>query len=294
MSLAYIATMLDWITGSETELRLSGFLGALVLFSVLEAAFPRRKRSQNRIHRWTTNIGMVVTANLLMRSLAFGIPLIAGASAAAWAETRGIGLLNQFSLPIGVDTVLALLSLDFAIWLQHVISHRVPLFWRFHAMHHADHDFDATTALRFHPAEIVASSLYKVAWVMALGPSVAAVILFEIVLNACALFNHSNLALPRGLDRMLRWGFVTPDMHRVHHSDRPNEHHRNFGFCLSIWDRLFGTYKAQPALGHTTMTIGFGKASPAHPERFWSSLIFPAIWSPKSAEAVRTKEKQAP
>ncbi|MEO0817617.1 MAG: sterol desaturase family protein [Pseudomonadota bacterium] len=277
--------MTDWIASSETTLRVAAFLGALGVFCALEALFPRRKRRQERMRRWSTNIAIVVTANLVLRALAIAAPVIAGVAAAAWAAHSGFGLLNGVDLPVGLEVALALIALDFAIWLQHVISHRVPVFWRIHAMHHADRDIDATTALRFHPVEIAASSLYKAVWILALGPAVAAVILFEILLNACALFNHANLALPKWLDRALRLAIVTPDMHRVHHSDRPNEHHRNFGFCLSIWDRVFGTYTAQPALGHRAMEIGLGKIGPAHPERLGESLMFPITWTRKSAEA---------
>jgi sterol desaturase/sphingolipid hydroxylase (fatty acid hydroxylase superfamily) len=165
--------------------------------------------------------------------------------------------------------------LDFAIWLQHVLSHRVPALWQVHQVHHADRDFDVTTALRFHPVEIGLSMLYKVVWVLALGAPVAAVIIFEVILNAFAIFNHANVALPGRLDRALRVVIVTPDMHRVHHSVLAREHHNNFGFNLSVWDRVFGTYTAQPRDGHDGMTIGLPQFQSEAPARLAWSLSLP-------------------
>jgi sterol desaturase/sphingolipid hydroxylase (fatty acid hydroxylase superfamily) len=165
--------------------------------------------------------------------------------------------------------------LDFAIWVQHVLSHQIPVLWRLHRVHHADVDFDVTTALRFHPVEIGLSMLYKVLWVLVLGPTALAVLIFEILLNACAMFSHSNVDVPKGLDRVLRTVLVTPDMHRVHHSVLANEHNANFGFNLSIWDRLFGTYTPEPQGGHHGMTIGLPAYQSEQPTHLAWSLRLP-------------------
>jgi sterol desaturase/sphingolipid hydroxylase (fatty acid hydroxylase superfamily) len=195
--------------------------------------------------------------------------------AAAWSEARGIGLLNLVNLPGWLEAALAVVVLDFAIWLQHLLAHRIEALWLFHRMHHADVDFDVTTALRFHPVEIGLSMIYKVVWVIALGASPVAVLIFEVVLNGLAMFNHANVALPERVDRVLRQLVVTPDMHRVHHSVIAREHHSNFGFNLSVWDRMFRTYNAQPAAGHEAMTIGLQAWQSEAPARLGWSLRLP-------------------
>lgn len=239
----------------EITLRLGVFLGVFAGLAVLERFLPRRKPVQPGLRRWFTNLALVVIDTATVRVLALALPILAVA-AAVDAGQLGFGLFNQLNWPIWVELVLAVVILDFAIWLQHLITHKVPLFWRFHRVHHADRDFDVTTALRFHPLEIAASALFKVGLVYLLGPSALAVVLFEVLLNATAMFNHANLALPAWLDRALRLVLVTPDMHRVHHSARRDEHDSNYGFSLSVWDRIFGTYKAQPVAGHDGMTVG--------------------------------------
>jgi sterol desaturase/sphingolipid hydroxylase (fatty acid hydroxylase superfamily) len=178
---------------------------------------------------------------------------------AAVASEQGWGLFNLIELPYWLVVLLCVIAMDFVIWLQHVMVHAVPLLWRLHRVHHADLDYDLTTGARFHPLEILLSMLIKFATIMVLGPPVIAVIIFEIVLNGMAMFNHANVKLPAGLDRLLRWFFVTPDMHRVHHSVEDDEANSNFGFNLSLWDRLFGTYRDQPRAGHEGMTIGIRK-----------------------------------
>lgn len=187
--------------------------------------------------------------------MALALPVLA-VSAAVDAKGLGLGLFNRLEWPVWVELLLCLLIFDLAIWLQHLITHKVPLFWRFHRVHHADRDFDVTTALRLHPVEIVASAMLKVGLVYLIGPSALAVIVFEVLLNATAIFNHANLRLPLGLDRLLRLILVTPDMHRVHHSARREEHDSNYGFSLSVWDRMFRTYVPQPLAGHEAMTVG--------------------------------------
>lgn len=239
----------------ETAIRLSVFLGLFAVFAVLEALAPRRVRVQPRNGRWFTNLSITVLNTFALRALSIVLPFLAvGAAIDAWVQ--GWGLLNHVAWPLWVEVLTAVLVLDLAIWAQHLISHRVPLFWRFHRMHHADRDMDVTTALRFHPVEILASMVLKIGLVYLLGPQAIAVVLFEVLLNGSALFNHSNLRLPGWLDGVIRLVLVTPDMHRVHHSVIRAEHDSNYGFALSLWDRIFRTYRAQPEGGHDGMTVG--------------------------------------
>ena len=191
--------------------------------------------------------------NTLLLRLLFPV---AAVGLAATAATQGWGLLNHFAVPFWVAVPLAVIAMDLVIWLQHVMVHAVPTLWRLHRVHHADLDYDLTTGARFHPIEIVLSMLIKFATILVLGPPVVAVILFEVILNGMAMFNHGNVGLPEGLDRRLRWVLVTPDMHRVHHSVEADETNSNFGFNLSWWDRLFGTYREAPRAGQVGMTIG--------------------------------------
>lgn len=240
---------------NETLIRLAVFLGLFAVLATLEALLPRRVRSQPRGKRWLTNWSVTVINALTLRLIAFAMPLLA-VGAALDAEAQGWGLFNAVEIPPWVEIAAVVLILDFAIWLQHLITHKVPILWRLHRVHHADVDMDVTTAIRFHPIEIALSMLLKIGLVYALGPAAIAVVIFEIVLNGTAMFNHSNLALPQWLDRMVRQVLVTPDMHRVHHSVHRAEHDSNYGFSLSLWDRLFGTYIAQPAAGHEAMEVG--------------------------------------
>jgi sterol desaturase/sphingolipid hydroxylase (fatty acid hydroxylase superfamily) len=202
--------------------------------------------------RWTNNLGVVVVDMIVLR---LSFPILA-VGLALLAQERGWGLLNAFDVPLWLAFAVSVLTLDLAIYLQHVMFHAVPALWRLHRMHHADLEFDVTTGLRFHPVEILLSMGIKLAVVAVLGPPAVAVLVFEVLLNATAMFNHSNVRLPLGLDRVLRWIVVTPDMHRVHHSIHPSETNSNFGFNLPWWDRLLGTYRAQPRQGHEAMTIG--------------------------------------
>ncbi|MDB9857700.1 sterol desaturase family protein [Amylibacter sp.] len=244
--------MIEAILNAEPTLRLAAFLGILVTMALWEVAAPRRRRDIPRVTRWTNNIALVVLDTAILR-LTF--PILA-VGLAVMAEEQGWGLFNIVDVPIWVSIVASMLLLDLAIYLQHVMFHAVPGLWRLHRMHHADLDFDATTGLRFHPIEILISMGVKLAVVAALGPPAVAVLLFEVLLNATALFNHANINLPRRLDRVLRLVVVTPDMHRVHHSVDPRETNSNYGFNLPWWDRLLGTYVAQPAKGHEGMEIG--------------------------------------
>ena len=262
---------------SETILRLGIFAGALILFSSLEAIFPRRTRNLPRQTRWLTHLGITVIDSLAVRLLG---PLTAIA-VAIWASGKGIGLFNLTHLPLWVEITLAFILLDFAIYLQHVISHRIPLFWRFHKVHHTDRDLDASSAVRFHPVEILLSMLYKCGLVLLIGPAAIAILIFEIVLNASAIFNHANLKLPITLDKSLRIFIVTPDMHRVHHSVIEGETNSNYGFNFSIWDKLCRTYKAQPKAGHDAMKIGLSEHQNSAPANLLWSLKLPFAKSPK-------------
>jgi sterol desaturase/sphingolipid hydroxylase (fatty acid hydroxylase superfamily) len=236
----------------EAAIRLGCFSLVLLLMILWEWRRPRRIPSLPRGRRWPANLGIIVVDSVVMRLV---FPVLA-VGMAGLAADQGWGLFNQFNAPFWLAFIASLLLLDLAIYAQHVIFHRVPWLWRLHRMHHTDLDFDVTTALRFHPLEIVLSMLIKLAVVVALGAPAVAVMLFEVILNATAMFNHGNVRLPLSLDRRLRWVVVTPDMHRVHHSVRVEETDSNFGFNLPWWDRLFGTYRDQPRAGHTGMTIG--------------------------------------
>ncbi|WP_372612396.1 sterol desaturase family protein [Aquicoccus sp.] len=258
---------------NEALIRLAVFLGLFALFATLEAWAPRRPRSQPRGTRWFTNWAIVVIDTLTLRALALFMPLLA-VGAAMDAGANGWGLFNHLDWPAWLEITLAVLILDFAIWAQHLITHKVPILWRLHRVHHADRDFDVTTAIRFHPVEIALSMLLKIGLVYLLGPAALAVVLFEIILNGTAMFNHANLRLPLWLDRWLRLVLVTPDMHRVHHSIHRHEHDSNYGFSLSIWDRMFRTYIAQPGAGHDDMTIGL-EWQDDRPSRLGWSLWLP-------------------
>lgn len=236
----------------EPMIRLSAFLGVFLVMAVWEAASPRRRRHVLRLLRWSNNLALVALDTAVLR-VAFTILAVGAAMIAA---EQGWGLLNLVALPEWLAILVAVLVLDLAVYGQHVLFHHVPWFWRLHRMHHADLDFDVTTALRFHPLEIMLSMLIKLGVVVLLGAPAVAVVIFEVLLNATAMFNHANLRLPAWLDRGLRLVLVTPDMHRVHHSVRREETNSNYGFNLSVWDRLFGTYRDQPKDGHEAVTIG--------------------------------------
>lgn len=237
----------------ESIIRLISFLGVLTLMMALEALFPRRPRSFSRFRRWPSNLGIVILDTLVVRLI---FATILPVTLAAWCEQHGFGLLQILGLPTWGQIALGVILLDLAIYGQHVAFHLWRPLWMLHRMHHADLDFDCTTALRFHPLEILISVVWKLALVLALGVPAAGVVLFEVLLNACALFNHSNLYLPLRLDSIVRLAMVTPDMHRVHHSTDMNEANSNYGFNFPWWDRIFGTYISQPAQGHETMPIG--------------------------------------
>lgn len=262
--------MIEFILTHEQTLRLGVFLGFLLLLSCLEWVFPKRVRVQNRLLRWG-NHALISFVNTFVLYL-LG-PLIA-VSVALWASAQGVGLFHKLNLPVWAELILTLILFDLAIYAQHVATHYVKPLWALHKVHHTDRDLDASSALRFHPVEIMLSMLYKCVMVVLIGPAVFAVILYEILLNCFAIFNHANLSVPRTLDRVLRVFIVTPDMHRVHHSVIETETNSNFGNFLSIWDRLFKTYTAEPRAGHEGMTLGlteYQHDQTAHP--LWSFAL---------------------
>jgi len=240
---------------NEATIRLSVFLGLFALFAIIETLAPGKARVETRKRRWVANWGLSILNTLTINLMAWVLPFLA-VGAAADAAIHGWGLFNAIDLPNWVEVLLAILILDFAIWFQHLITHKIPVLWRLHQVHHADRDMDVTTAIRFHPVEIALSMGLKIGLVYLLGPAALAVILFEIILNGSALFNHANINLPPKLDAAVRLLLVTPDMHRVHHSDIRAEHDSNYGFSLSIWDRIFRTYVARPSKGRDAMTVG--------------------------------------
>jgi len=237
---------------NETVIRIAAFVGVFTLVAAWEAISPRRRPALTRKVRWPHNVGLLLIDILVLRFLAPG----AAVAVAFSAEAGGWGLLNALALPLWFEVLVAVILLDLVIYFQHVMFHAVPTLWRLHRVHHADVDFDATTGVRFHPLEILLSTTLKCAAVAAFGASALAVLIFELLLNATAMFNHANASLLPVAERWLRRLVVTPDMHRVHHSIRYNESSSNFGFNLPWWDRAFGTYKAQPQDGHDRMVIG--------------------------------------
>jgi sterol desaturase/sphingolipid hydroxylase (fatty acid hydroxylase superfamily) len=243
---------MSWVMSHEAGIRLGFFVGVFVLMAVWELVVPRRQLTAAKGARWFSNLGIMVVGTVVVRvifpSAAIGMAFL--------AAERGWGLFNNVDLAPAVSIAVSVLILDLVIYLQHVLFHAVPALWRLHMVHHADVDFDLTTGVRFHPLEILLSMLIKFAAVVLLGPPAVAVIIFEVVLNATSVFNHANVRLPTAVDRVLRLLVVTPDMHRVHHSVKTPETNSNFGFNLPWWDRLLGTYRAQPEGGHKSMTIG--------------------------------------
>lgn len=233
-------------------IRLFFFIVGFSLFAVWETKFPRKQLTQNRAVRWLNNLGLIGVNSICTALL---MPIVAY-QAALLVEQHGIGLFNMISLPYPLVVFASVVLLDLAIYTQHVVFHYFPILWKLHRVHHADQDIDVTTAARFHPIEIILSLWIKIACITLLGAPAIAVLIFEVLLNVSAMFNHSNGRMPLALDKQLRKLFVTPDMHRVHHSIKIKETNSNFGFFLSIWDRVFSTYIPQPELGHDKCVIG--------------------------------------
>ncbi len=247
--------MTEFVVTYEGMIRLAFFGGIFMIIGLVELLVPRRPLSTSKKSRWFANIGIVFINTFLLRLLfpagAVGVSL--------WIGRHGWGMFHLVQWPLWVELVLTVILLDVVIYIQHVMFHALPILWRLHMMHHADMDYDLTTGTRFHPIEIVISMGIKAGAITLLGAPVVGVIIFEILLNGAAMFNHGNFFIPLGLDRVLRLLVVTPDMHRVHHSVFPSETNSNFGFNLPWWDRLFGTYRSQPMKGHDQMTIGLNQ-----------------------------------
>ncbi len=262
---------MDLPTDTTTALRIGLFVGFFALFAALEAIWPRRQRSLSRWLRWPTHFGLSVLGSLLLKVL---LP-IGAAGFSATIATKQLGLLNVVTLPTWVEIAAAVLLLDLAIYAQHIAFHRIGWLWRLHRVHHADTDLDASSGFRFHPGEILLSFGFKLVLILVFGIHWFAVILFEILLNGSAIFNHANFRIAQSADRHLRRLIVTPDMHRVHHSTDGAEQQRNFGFCLSLWDKIFRTYQAQPEAGHKDMEIGLKEVPSLDAARFTSVILMP-------------------
>ena len=264
---------MDILSNSETLFRLSFFLGALVILAIYELVAPRRVLERSRGVRWYSNLGISafnsIIVNIIFPLMPVGLAVI--------VNERGWGIFHFYEVQSELVIVISIVILDLAIYFQHVLVHAVPVFWRFHRMHHADQDFDVTTGARFHPVEIILSMAIKMAVIILFGIPALAVLIFEVLLNATSMFNHSNIKLPIAFDKVLRFFLVTPDMHRVHHSILPSETNTNFGFNLPWWDHLFGTYKAQPRFGHANMVIGIDIFRSSHDLHLHRMLIQPII-----------------
>ncbi len=272
---------------SDGTFRMSIFAGIFVLMILLELWLPRRKRRFERLRRWPTNIGLLIADIAAVSAMSLVVPLSA-VFTAIWATSNGWGLLNNVNWPVWVEWLIAILVLDLVIWSQHLVTHKIPLLWRLHRVHHSDVEMDATTAIRFHPVEIIFSVFVKSAAILLLGPAAAAVVVFEALVNGSAIFNHANFSLPPMADRLIRLVLVTPDMHRVHHSVHVKETDSNYGFALSVWDRMFGTYIAQPKDGHDKMVIGLGEWQNEAPNRWLWALALPFHNPPRSAPQSRS------
>ncbi|WP_371932730.1 sterol desaturase family protein [Roseibium sp. MMSF_3544] len=255
------------------QLRMACFGGIFLIMALLEAGLPRRRLENGRLKRWPTNWGLILLDSILVRLI---FP-IGGVGLALLAQEKGWGLFGILGWSGLLAGLITFLVLDLAVWGQHVASHKVPWFWRIHRVHHADSEVDATTALRFHPIEILLSFVWKGLVIVALGGPVEAVLIFEIVLNASAVFGHANVRIPKALDRLLRFVIVTPDMHRIHHSVIHRETDSNYGFYLSVWDRLFGTYIEEPEKGHDGMEIGLGPSLTPKAHQLPFSLAIPFL-----------------
>jgi sterol desaturase/sphingolipid hydroxylase (fatty acid hydroxylase superfamily) len=260
---------------SEASVRMAVFVTLFGSLAALELLSPQLERPELqgalKSKRWVTNVAMLLLSSLVLRIL---FPA-AAVGVAMWADAAGFGLFHWLGVPPLLAGLIAFVALDFAVWLEHVLSHKWHWLWRIHRVHHADNGFDLTTALRFHPLEILISMVWKGGLIALLGAPVLAVLVFEIVLNGMAMFNHANLRLPLKLDAALRLAVVTPDMHRIHHSQVTRETDSNYGFNLSVWDRLFGTYTAEPAKGRDGLDIGLAEFAAPQSSRLGWSLLLP-------------------
>jgi len=266
------------------------FFGILFIMALWEILAPRRRLRSSKTVRWVNNLGLVFFNSFILRVL---FPAAAVGVAVA-ARQQGWGLFNIYELSAPIAIIASVVIMDFVIYVQHVMVHAIPVLWRLHRVHHADPDYDVTTGARFHPLEIILSMLIKFATILLLGPPVVAVVMFEIILNATAMFNHGNVGLPPAIDRIMRWVVVTPDMHRVHHSIEDDEANSNFGFSLPWWDRLFGTYRDQPRAGHEGMTIGIHKFHDAKDVSWITGMLILPFRGRISSYAINRRQWSAP
>ena len=241
-----------------------------------EVLAPRRKWETSKATRWLNNLAISLINTMVLRM----VFVVGVTGVALLAQQHGWGVLNFVTWPEWTKILIAIIILDFVVYAQHVAFHKIPVLWRLHKVHHSDMDFDVTTAVRFHPMEILISMLIKIGAVLGIGASSTAVLIFEILLNGMALFNHSNVRIPSWIDRRLRWILVTPDMHRVHHSVMSQEMNSNYGFNLPWWDRLLKMYQSQPCLAHETMTIGLEQFRNPRKLTLWHLLCLPFIAEP--------------
>ncbi|WP_372881145.1 sterol desaturase family protein [Psychromonas sp.] len=262
---------MDVLIEFEQVIRPAVFLALLVLLAAAEFFFPLAKRKCTRAYQWGINLGMVLLDSLILKLI---FPLLA-VGVAHYAAEQGLGLFNLVALPVAVTLLLSLLMLDLLIYGQHVLMHNLPLLWRLHRVHHTELGLDVTSAVRFHPIEIVISMVIKMIFVLLMGIPVAAVIIFEILLNALALFNHSNIKLPKAVDAILRKLIVTPEVHWIHHSEKVRETNSNYGFNLIIWDKLFSTYIAKPQVDYPKMQQGLRQFGLQKPLSLYQLLILP-------------------
>lgn len=244
--------MSDWLINNDAWLRLAFFGCVFVVCILVQRLIPKKQIRQTATHRSLNNLIMPVAAGLLARLVTPLLPIFV----AAWATEQGLGLFNVLAAPAVIAAGVSIVSLDLAIYWQHRLMHRVPLLWRLHRMHHSDTALDVTTGVRFHPGEFLISLIYKSTLVILLGAPVIAVLIFEVLLNAASLFNHSNIGLRPQTDKLLRWFLVTPDMHRIHHSTNPSETNSNFSFSVPYWDYCFGSYTPEPSKPYDSMPIG--------------------------------------
>ena len=275
---------------SEPVIRLLAFSTIFITLAAIELIAPRLEREEMRgaykSRRWFTNLAMVVLSSVALRIV---FPL-AAVGAALWAQSNGYGLFPLLGLPLWLAGLLAFIVLDFAVWLEHLVSHKWPWLWRIHRMHHADTGFDLTTALRFHPLEIVLSMVWKATVIIALGAPPLAVLVFEIVLNGASMFNHANIKLPKAVDAALRLIIVTPDMHRIHHSTDRRETDSNYGFNLAIWDRMFSTYTQSPRRGDTGIEIGLSEWRDSRTANLGWAIALPFRSAPPASPGAKTDQ----
>ncbi len=263
-------------------IRFAIFLGIFILMLLLESVIPRHSTVDSKPRRLGINLSLTCLDIIIIKIVFQGMVAV---GVAQFAQEQGWGLLNYLDLPPGIEGIITVVFLDLMIYLQHVVVHMVPFFWRFHAVHHSDRDLDVSSGLRFHPIEILGSMLFKIGIVLALGPSPFAVMVFEAILNGMAQFSHSNIKLPLPLDRALRWGLVTPDMHRIHHSVEVDETNSNYGFNLSVWDRMLGTYLHDGKKPQPEIVIGLSAFPENKDVSFSKLLLMPTRYVPNSPSA---------